>query len=90
MCLKTTVAQFFKFLLTSLIIFTASRILPSFLAHIASLLFTYTNTLVSLPDNKDKKRLVYQFQSLSLLPSLKKNPKPTTHQKPHNLFPNHM
>lgn len=35
--------------LTSLIIFTASRVRPSFLEHMASLLFIYTNTLVSLP-----------------------------------------
>lgn len=36
--------------LTSLIIFTASLVRPSFLEHMASLLFIYTNTLVSLPD----------------------------------------
>lgn len=35
--------------LTSLIILTASLVRPSFLEHMASLLFIYTNTLVSLP-----------------------------------------
>lgn len=43
-----------KYKLTSLIIFTASLVLPSFLAHIASLLLIYTNTLVSLPVQEEK------------------------------------
>ena len=42
-------------LLTSLIIFTASLILPNFLAHMANLLLIYTSTLVSRPISNNKK-----------------------------------
>lgn len=41
--------------LTSLIILTASLVLPSFLAHIASLLLMYTRTLVSRPVEGERK-----------------------------------
>ncbi len=44
--------------LTSLIIFTASRVRPSFLEHMANLLFMYTNTLVSLPGEDAQTRYI--------------------------------
>lgn len=44
--------------LTSLIILTASRVRPSFLEHMASLLFMYTNTFVSLPVRNTRQRLL--------------------------------
>ena len=43
-------------LLTSLIIFTASLVRPSFLAHMASRRFINTSTLVSRPSGKQNQK----------------------------------